>query len=159
MMTKPARVTIRLQTSIIVTAISIDHSSKIELLPLPLKQHQKLNSAPKRIRVYGYTPCSENHCHGFGFDIKSKELIVELTYNTDDELNVQTFPIIYTDDAIARQSDVSSCSVTTTTGSCTGSSRNTTRVSAAVTLEILDNWGNADYTCLYRIRVHGEPIN
>ncbi len=26
-----------------------------------------------------------------------------------------------------------------------------------VTLKVLDNHGLADYTCLYRIRVHGEP--
>merc|ERR1712216_1116253 len=26
-----------------------------------------------------------------------------------------------------------------------------------VTLEVLSNHGNADYTCLYRFRVHGEP--
>lgn len=27
-----------------------------------------------------------------------------------------------------------------------------------VTLEVLDNWGNNDYTCLYRLRVHGVPV-
>ncbi len=27
-----------------------------------------------------------------------------------------------------------------------------------VTLEVLDNWGNNEYTCLYRLRVHGVPV-
>lgn len=30
---------------------------------------------------------------------------------------------------------------------------------AGITLKILDNWGNHDFTCLYRFRVHGEPIH
>jgi hypothetical protein len=28
-----------------------------------------------------------------------------------------------------------------------------------VVIRILDNWGHPDYTCLYRIRVHGEPTS
>jgi SUN domain-containing protein 1/2 len=31
-------------------------------------------------------------------------------------------------------------------------------VVAAIRLEIESNWGNEDYTCLYRFRVHGDPI-
>lgn len=27
-----------------------------------------------------------------------------------------------------------------------------------VELRILSNWGHPEYTCLYRFRVHGEPV-
>ena len=151
MMPKSPVVTIRLQPSIIVTAISIDHA-----LEYPLKKQQQLNSAPKRIRAYGYAPCSENHCLGLGFDSNAKTLMAEFVYKIDDDRNVQTFPIVTTDNASASEASV--CSATTTTRSCSAGNT-TSRISAAVTLEILDNWGNEDYTCLYRVRVHGEPIN
>ncbi len=162
MTSKPAVVTIRLHTSIIVSAISIDHTSK-----MLLSQRQQLKSAPKRMKVYGYAPCpttgsnsSDHICHGSGFDIMSKALIAEFTYNIDDENNVQTFPV---DTNLAAGSTAgmadsgeSSCSETAMTESCSGQS--SSGVTATVTLEILDNWGNDEYTCLYRVRVHGEPI-
>ena len=28
----------------------------------------------------------------------------------------------------------------------------------AVSFVVEDNWGNTDYTCLYRVRVHGDPV-
>lgn len=28
---------------------------------------------------------------------------------------------------------------------------------AAIEVKVLENWGNPDFTCLYRVRVHGEP--
>ena len=161
---KPAVVTIRLHTSIIVSAISIDHTSK-----MLLAQRQELNSAPKRMKVYGYAPCpttgsnsSDDHiCRGLGFDIMSKALIAEFTYNIDDENNVQTFLVdnnlVAGSTAGMASPGESSCSETATTQSCSGQSSPV--VSAAVTLEILDNWGNDEYTCLYRVRVHGEPIH
>jgi Sad1 / UNC-like C-terminal len=34
-----------------------------------------------------------------------------------------------------------------------------TNTTAAIQLEILNNWGNPDYTCLYRIRVHGILVH
>ena len=76
MMPKPAMVTIRLQQSIIVTAISIDHSSKIASSSQSPHKHQKQQSisAPKRIRAFGYAPCIDDRCHGLGFEIKSKVL-------------------------------------------------------------------------------------
>jgi hypothetical protein len=28
----------------------------------------------------------------------------------------------------------------------------------AVSFIVEENWGNADYTCLYRVRVHGDKV-
>ena len=162
MIVKPAVVTIRLQPSIVVSAISIDHMSKSFVSQF----RQQLNSTPKRVVVYGYSPCSTSsgdssdiNCHGIGFDLKTKTLLTEFTYDIEGENNVQTFPIGKTsNDGAARKADTAedSCSATVTSKSC---SAQHSGVSAAVTLEILDNWGNEDYTCLYRIRVHGEPVH
>ena len=157
---KPAIVTIRLQPSIVVTSISIDHMSKLFFSQFK----QQLSSAPKRMKVFGYAPCSsvghssENNCHGLGFDIMSKTFLAELTYNLDGESSVQTFPIGHTnhDDSVRMANSVEgSCSATASSDSCMHRNSGET---AAVTVEILDNWGHEYYTCLYRIRVHGEPM-
>jgi SUN domain-containing protein 1/2 len=88
----------------------------------------------------------------------SKFLLAELTYSLDSEDNVQTFPI--KNNKISRTAQVNDsleglCSETTTRESCGSQNAG---VTAAVTFEIVDNWGNEDYTCLYRIRIHGEPF-
>jgi SUN domain-containing protein 1/2 len=38
------------------------------------------------------------------------------------------------------------------------SSASSAKPFTAVRLEILSNHGNADYTCLYRVRIHGQPV-
>jgi len=51
--------------------------------------------------------------------------------------------------------DVPSCG-----GDMSSSSDESERqVVSAVSFIIEENWGNNDYTCLYRVRVHGEPIS
>jgi Sad1 / UNC-like C-terminal len=146
-------VTIRLQQPITVSAITIDHTSKL------LLQHpkQQLKSAPKHMKVYGYGPCKidmnehtgNDNCHGLEFDISSKTLLTEITYNIHHDDNIQTFPIESSRLAVDHTPD-ESCS--TRTGSCNGTRE---MVVAAITVEIVDNWGNEEFACLYRVRVHG----
>jgi hypothetical protein len=38
------------------------------------------------------------------------------------------------------------------------SSSNRRRIVKAVSFIVEENWGNADYTCLYRVRVHGDKV-
>jgi Sad1 / UNC-like C-terminal len=148
-------VTIRLQEPIIVTAITIDHVSKHVLV----LQSTQLKSAPKRMKVYGYAPCQSNHCNGLGFDVTSKSVLTEITYSIHEENSVQTFPVPRSrtrNESLTsvdpNSEDTGSCSAVTE--SC-GSTE--PLLTAAVTVEVLDNWGNEYYTCLYRFRVHGDP--
>jgi len=146
-----AFVTIRLPYTVSVDAVTIDHASHL-LLP---HREEQLKSAPKHVKVYGYAPCENDNdaCSGggLGFDVHSKRLLADITYSIEGkESNVQTFPIVgHSDNNEERTEESSSCSATTPT--CGGDT-----AVAAVRVEIVENWGNADYTCLYRFRVHGE---
>eukprot|EP00984_Skeletonema_dohrnii_P006379 scaffold2282_cov77-Skeletonema_dohrnii-CCMP3373.AAC.3 len=51
--------------------------------------------------------------------------------------------------------DVPSCGGDTSSSS----DESERQVVSAVSFIIEENWGNNDYTCLYRVRVHGEPIS
>eukprot|EP00984_Skeletonema_dohrnii_P005589 scaffold1970_cov78-Skeletonema_dohrnii-CCMP3373.AAC.3 len=53
--------------------------------------------------------------------------------------------------------DVPSCGGDTSSSS--DQSQIERQVVSAVSFIIEENWGNNDYTCLYRVRVHGEPIS
>jgi Sad1 / UNC-like C-terminal len=62
------------------------------------------------------------------------DILVEGTYSIADNEHIQTFPVQYDDAATAVQRPLH----------------------AAVTFEVLSNYGSSDYTCLYRVRVHGD---
>jgi Sad1 / UNC-like C-terminal len=62
------------------------------------------------------------------------DILVEGTYSIADDEHIQTFPVQYDDAATAVQRPLH----------------------AAVTFEVLSNYGSSDYTCLYRVRVHGD---
>jgi len=140
-------VTIRLPTPATITAITLDHVSKLLV--------DDRSSAPKKVKVYGYAACDS--CQGLGFDRSSKMLLAEIIYdlNERDGGNIQTFEVETSPKAAV--SEDGSCAASYDAGTCGGGGDATATV-AAVSLEILENWGHADYTCLYRFRVHGEPV-
>ena len=157
------QVTIVLPYPIHPTAISIDHAS---LLLVPNRE-----TAPKTMRVKAYAPCEHNDCHGLEYDSEEVyDLFRGHTIEYDSNGNsVQTFWLPPTHGAAKSKhqhdtGDSDSCSApedeeTEAVASCSGDP--TTAFSSetlvrAITLQVLDNWGNADYTCLYRIRVYGD---
>jgi Sad1 / UNC-like C-terminal len=151
----PAVVTIRLAAPVAIDAVTIDHASSL-LLSNP---KQQLQTAPKTVKVFGYAPCSVGNCDdGLGFDVGSKTLLAEILYDIHGESNVQTFAIQGSsvssrDSRIEEAHDEGACSAVKP--SCGGGG---SEVVAAVAVEVEENWGNEDYTCLYRFRVHGEPV-
>lgn len=145
---RSGQITLQLQYPVKVTAVTVDHVSS-----LLVKRAEGSSSAPKRIRVHGYPSCASS-CHGMPFDFSRRIEIATFEYDLRGS-SVQTFEI---------SGGEESCSEETTSCSADLDSFQQVRpkteesVFRAVTFEILDNWGLADYTCLYRLRVHGDPI-
>ncbi len=50
--------------------------------------------------------------------------------------------------------DVPSCG-----GDTSSSDQSERQVVSAVSFIVEENWGNHEYTCLYRVRVHGDPVS
>jgi len=154
-------VTIRLPYPVDVDAITIDHVSSLLIPPGGSR-----DSAPKKIRVMGYPPCEENECNGLGFDISDGIELKTVEYDLDGK-PIQTFSLVDKQQQSKDEEEDGeiggSCS--TVTASCSAPPMDlnsdevpTSEVVSGITLQILDNWGNEDFTCLYRFRVHGEAI-
>ena len=165
------QVTLKLSYPVVVESVSIDHISQ-DIIP-----EGKYESAPKHMKIIGYPPCSDDdssNCAAIGFDINNPIDIAEIRYEVDGP-SIQSFDSYYTkaidsmppplppatttfndddddDDEEVEEVDSGSCSVQT--ASCSGPPRISV---AAVTMKVLENWGNPDFTCLYRLRLHGDP--
>ena len=90
---------------------------------------------------------------GLDFDVTKPELLVDFEYDIDGP-TIQTFEL-------SNEEDESEASCSETGSSCGVGDLYASEGSDAVVavgLEILDNWGNEDYTCLYRFRVHGDAV-
>lgn len=203
------QVTLRLPYPVKVKAVTLDHASAL----LFEDGKNGRNSAPKRVRVFGYPPCwtkkggelasrsggvkksdylddygNDNDddgdyvrgiCeNGLDFDVDKPIVLHDIEYDLEGP-SIQTFYIPHPpseDSEDDDDDDDGSCSQDT--GQCSGgldatsSSGNNAFLFAsadrsdsinegvdAIRLEILDNWGNEDYTCIYRFRVHGDAIN
>ena len=142
-------ITFRLPYTVKASAVTIDHTPELLLL----QGSEQLGSAPKQIKIYGYPPCVESRddCGGLGFDIEDEFLLREIQYDAGGP-TTQTFQLGQDNDAAVEESG--SCSATTST--CIPPHEDSTV--AAIRLKIESNWGNPDYTCLYRFRVHGDAI-
>lgn len=131
-----------------VTAVSVDHTSP----QLLVDEERQLQSAPKRVRMIGYAPCNGN-CGGLSFDPTRKVVIANAEYDIKGG-SIQTWPVKIGSAEAAAALDEGSCS----SSSCSAPPENdpSSGIYAAIEVDVLDNWGNEAYTCLYRIRVHGE---
>jgi len=127
--------TVQLSLPIIPTHITIEHMSQEESVPDSL-----LNSAPREIEVYGITDQNALEkmasYHGQSLSLSSSPYSIHLAsilFDPHDNF-IQTFPI--SNEAKIRLQSVTSIQV--------------------VQFQILSNWGESKYTCIYRVRVHGR---
>lgn len=148
------QVVLKLAYPIVVDSVSIDHVSG-DIIP-----EGKRNTAPKHVKIVGYPPCDETDekCKTVGFDMDDPTEIADIKYNLEGR-SVQTFESHYAK-AMANvpepsfdeeEAEPGSCSVKT---SCSAPPRISV---AAVVINVLENGGNSDFTCLYRVRLHGDP--
>jgi SUN domain-containing protein 1/2 len=112
------------------------------------------------MKVIGYPACSKSDdCYALGFDVNDPIEIARINYDIEGS-TIQTFDTIFAqadnvqsiDDSDDSDDEEGSCS--TEHASCTAPPRVSM---GGITLQVLDNWGNDQYTCLYRFRVHGQP--
>ena len=158
------QVTIRLPYPIKVESFTLDHISW-NIVPEGANK-----SAPKKLKVIAYPVCSfPDECGALGFDATDPMVVAQMEYDVDGP-TIQTFDSIFVQKKVTPhevmpsneldadgldndEEDETSCS--TETAAC--STPPDINV-AAITVKILENHGNPDYTCLYRFRVHGEQI-
>lgn len=144
---RQGQVTIQLPYPVSVNAVTVDHVSK-----LLIGRMAGSSSAPKKIRVFGYPACSKG-CKGKAFDERGRHELMAFEYDMNGR-SMQTFEV-------AAEVEPE-CSETTPVCSAPGllgdgpMGADSDAPVVAVTVEVLENWG-ADYTCLYRLRIHGNP--
>jgi len=147
-------VTMRLPYPVKVSAVTVDHAS-----PLLLNNTLDVSSAPRKIRLIGYPPCSDD-CRGLGFDLSKGTVLATINYDRDGR-HIQTFDLSGSSDA--PESDCAESKVVQ--GSCSAPPDfdlqativpESAREVSGIRLEVLSNWGVDEYTCLYRFRVHGQ---
>ena len=147
------QVTLKLEQPVVIDAVTVDH------VPTAIIPDEKEKSAPKRIVVVAYPPCTvDDHnsdngaCGSLGFDIHQEFEVARLTYDIKGDVSVQTFDSHYgqaiknlsaqeeeDDDDEDEEEDAGSCS-TETSSSCSVPPR---IPAAAVTFKVLENWGES----------------
>ena len=168
--------TIALPYSISLSAISIDHVNQVLLL------NGDISSAPKKINVIGYPPCTDKNCKGLTFDVKDPFQVLEFEFDVHSGAYSRTISVEYVENTTNNKGgnninvggDGGSCTATdpnndddddhaTAITSCNAGLIPSSTIErndhvAALRFEFLENHGNEDYTCIYRIRVHGQVV-
>jgi hypothetical protein len=166
------QVTLVLPYSLVPTAISIDHASRLLVADA--------SSAPRHVRIRAYAPCDDGkNCRGRDYD---SDRVYDLFPGQDIEYDIHTTASVQTfwlptpptkktaGNHMGDEEEVvegATCTAPdedddSAAGACTGGDTPMSTITSdtlvrAIQMEILDNWGQGDYTCLYRIRVHGKP--
>lgn len=104
---------------------------------------------------------------GLDFDVKKPIVLHDFEYNITGP-SIQTFYIPLPEKSEGKEAE-GSCSKDT--GTCGGGLDGTSLFAApdrsdsinegigAIRLQVTNNWGNPDYTCIYRFRIHGDAID
>ena len=142
---RKGQVTIRLPYPVNVKAVTIDHTS-------PLLVGGDMISAPRSARFIAYPPCSD--CDGMGFDVIKAWELTAVDFDVEGK-SPQTFEI--PPPAASCSEEAPSCEAEPDPLGKMHVAPPQDAYAAAITVAIEDNWGRDEYTCLYRIRVHGDP--
>jgi hypothetical protein len=156
-------ITLRLAYPVQVSSISWEHVSQL-LVP----EGGGTDSAPKKFRVVGYPTCDHGTECPMGFDLDDPVEIIAAEYDLVGA-TIQTFEAGATAVPSPENDDIDGAILAEEKeeeddmppGSCSAESASCSAPPqigdvAAITVEILENWGNPEYTCLYRLRIHGE---
>ena len=180
--------TLRLAYPVKVKAVTIDHASKhlfdseeqrtsapkkVRVIGYPpclsKKVHSNIGGVKKSDYLDDYGDDGDEYVQGvcddgLDFDVESPIVLHDFEFDLDGP-SIQTFHI---------PSDSTDGSCSEDTGTCGGSldgpnggvlnsspdrSDSIDEGVSAIQLQITDNWGNKDYTCVYRFRVHGDTID
>lgn len=139
------QVTIRLPYLVNVKALSVDHASSL------LVGHDR-SSAPRSMRIIAYPPC-EDDCNGIGFDVTKAWELTSIDYDVEGG-TTQIFDVPVP--AASCSEEAPSCEAEPDPIGNIHVAPPKESYAAAVTVAIEDNWGKDEYTCLYRIRIHGD---
>lgn len=145
------QVTMRLPYPVFIDSVTIDHVN------MEIVRSRKHQAAPKTMKIIGYPACGKgDECYALGLDMHDPIEIARIEYDIEAS-TIQTFDTIYAQASTIDSIDDSgeeegSCSVEQ--AACNAPPRVSM---GGITLKVLDNWGNEEYTCLYRLRVHGQP--
>lgn len=162
------QVTIRLPYPIKVESFSLDH------VPYSIIPEGMHGTAPKKLKVIAYPPCLEpGECGALGFDATDPMEVAKVEYDMEGPM-VQTFNSIFvqptTDDddddnddddddesgaELGQDDEEKGASCSQEAAACSTPPKIDV---AAITVKLLENHGNPDFTCIYRFRVHGEQV-
>lgn len=166
--------TIRLPYPIFVDTFSVDHVSP-SIVPKETR-----DTAPKKLKVTGYPPCDgSEYCMALGFDIHDPMDIGFINFDRNGA-SVQTFDSVfaqaahvdidvedeseigddYSDDpgmlGLDNKGEEEEQGCSAGAAACTSPP---VVAFAGITVQVLENWGNPEYTCIYRFRLHGTADN
>jgi Sad1 / UNC-like C-terminal len=144
------QVTIRLPYTIKVESFTLDHVSR-RIIP-----DDMLETAPKKVKVIAYPPCSHpEECGGLGFDVSEPMEVAQFEYDIEGSIS-QTFNSVFVSALPPVTNEIDG------DGSCSAEAAACTSPPhidvAAITLKVTENYGSPDYTCIYRFRVHGSQV-
>jgi len=146
------RLTVRLKTPIHITAITIDHlppsvtperkiKGKDDVTSVEIASQLRSVSAPKRFVLYGLSGDLDK-------DEENKTLLGSFAFDaSNDAPPTQTFHLgksVLREENVPESSEEDVIIMETST--------------PIVMLQVLDNHGHPDYTCIYRFRVHGYVV-
>ena len=175
------QVTLRLHYPVKVRAVTLDHAPASLFADV-----EQRKSAPRKVRVFGYPPCWTKKAaaesdylkddafqssgpndydveylrgvcaDGLDFDVKKPIVLHDFEYNMTGP-SIQTFYIPLPEKKEAKD-DEGSCSDGNFLFSAPDRSDSINEGVGAIRLLVTNNWGNPDYTCIYRFRIHGDVI-